>query len=100
MCITYAILHLCESYLILHCQDASPEKDVTATTSPVLEARRQLLSHLPRVLASLATMWQATEAAEAKQFTTYYTLGLPRVRAHLVHVVVTLISFFPVPRIG
>ena len=53
---------------------------MTPSLSPLLEARRHLLSNLPRVLASLATLWQATETAEANNFSTYSTLGLPKVR--------------------
>ena len=40
-------------------------------------------AHLLRgltILASLATLWQATETAEANNFSTYSTLGLPKVR--------------------
>lgn len=51
---------------------------------PVLEARRNLLSILPRILASLASLWKAINVSEARyrrdnKDQPWWTLGSPKV---------------------
>lgn len=62
-------------------QEPSPAKEVTNSIPPVLEARRNLLSILPRILASLATLWKAVRKSEVSSNNKdpWFIMGQPKV---------------------
>jgi hypothetical protein len=47
-------------------QDMNGTKDKSATNEQLLNARRTALSHLPRIIASLSTLWQAVIVTKDK----------------------------------
>ena len=65
-------------------QEPSPAKEPAGQVSPVMEARRNLLSILPRILASLSSLWKSVNGCEEKQGLSgkeqaWTTLGAPKV---------------------
>ncbi|ESO88953.1 hypothetical protein LOTGIDRAFT_154021 [Lottia gigantea] len=73
---------------IQNVREASPLRDNTAM-SPVIEARRNLLSILPRIMACMAVMWKALNtvtSGEADRFTqARLTMGSPKkIRQHIL----------------
>ena len=65
-------------------QEPSPAKEPAGQVSRVMEARRNLLSILPRILASLSSLWKSVNACEEKQGLSgkeqaWTTLGAPKV---------------------
>ncbi len=72
-------------------QEPSPAKEPAGQVSPVMEARRNLLSILPRVLASLSTLWRAVGVCEERQSAVgregpWTTFGPPKARRFSAHV--------------
>ena len=47
-------------------QEASPQRDLSLL-SPILDARRGLLSIMPRIVACMATLWHAVSKASQEQ---------------------------------
>ncbi|XP_050391433.1 protein dopey-1 isoform X1 [Patella vulgata] len=69
-------------------RETSPIRDNTAM-SPVLEARRGLLSILPRIMACMAVMWKALNSVTSGETDRYtqarLTMGSPKiVRQHIL----------------
>ena len=65
-------------------KEPSPAKEPTGQISPVMEARRNLLSILPRILASLSSLWKSVNVCKEKQGVSgkeqaWTTLGAPKV---------------------
>ena len=65
-------------------QEPSPDQDAANAVPPVIEARRNLLSILPRILASLTVLWKAITISESKREASghdqpCWTLGIPKV---------------------
>ena len=65
-------------------QEPSPAKEPAGQISPVMEARRNLLSILPRILASLSSLWKSVNVCKEKQSFSgkeqaWTTLGAPKV---------------------
>ena len=60
-------------------QEASPQREL-GPLAPVLEARRILLSILPRILACMTSLWKASNAAERNEnYQRKYIMGSPKV---------------------
>ena len=73
----YSFIWLISYNLIL--QEASPQRELSPL-APVLEARRILLSILPRILACMTSLWKASDAAERNENNQQkYIMGNPKV---------------------
>ncbi|XP_011499422.1 PREDICTED: protein dopey-1 homolog [Ceratosolen solmsi marchali] len=72
--------------------DINGTKDKSATNEQLLNARRTALSHLPRIIASLSTLWQAVIVTKDNEQATC-VVGSPRVVKHQLLELLSPISF-------
>ena len=63
-------------------QETSPQRDLGAV-SPVLDARTNILSIMPRIIASLTSMWHAMAVIEGQEDSPKLTMGA--VKVNLLH---------------
>ena len=63
-------------------QESSPARDL-GMVSPVLDARSNLLSVLPRIIACMASMWRAMKVVEKHEESPALVMGAPKVGAVL-----------------
>ncbi|XP_076078008.1 protein DOP1A-like isoform X1 [Mytilus galloprovincialis] len=60
-------------------RDVSPQRDL-GPKAPIMEARRSLLSILPRIIACMTALWKASDSAEkSKTNQQKYIIGSPKV---------------------
>ena len=62
-------------------QENSPAKDLGA--SPVMDARNNLLSVLPRIIACMASLWRAMKVVDKHEDSPALAMGAPKVRLQL-----------------
>lgn len=72
--------------------DITGGKDKNGTNEQLLHARRTALSHLPRIIASLSTLWQAVLATTDNEQASCI-VGSPRVVKHQLLELLSPISF-------
>jgi len=80
--IIFNLIHVFNPYG--NSREPTPDKDTGNSVSPVMEARRNILSILPRILASLTVLWKAVNVSEDRKDSSQkeqvcWSLGSPKV---------------------
>ena len=78
-------------------QENSPARDL-GSVSPVLDARNNLLSVLPRIIACMTSLWRAMKVVEKQEECPSLVMGAPKVGIFsLEKVFVNLLVEWPSP---
>lgn len=59
-------------------QETSPQREA-GNLSPVLDARNNILSVMPRIMACMASLWRALNVVEKQEELPVLTIGSPKV---------------------